>query len=55
MLKVANNPKVELKGEDTFVKENHMLSPERVTVFMQVLSNPNINLNPECSKYCKIL
>ena len=35
------------KGQDTFVKENHMLSRERVTVFTQVSSDPAININPE--------
>ena len=35
------------KGEDTFVKENYMLSPERTTVFTQVPSQERINLNPE--------
>ena len=35
------------KGEDTFVKENYMLSPERATVFTQVPSQEKINLNPE--------
>lgn len=35
------------KGEDTFVKENHNLSRERVTVFTQVTSVSNIKLQPE--------
>ena len=35
------------KGQDTFVKENYMLSRERVTVFTQVSSDPKINLPPE--------
>ena len=35
------------KGEDTFIKENHKLSRERVTVFTQVTSVSNINLQPE--------
>ena len=35
------------KGQDTFVKENHILSRERVTVFTQVSSDPAININPE--------
>ena len=29
------------------MKENHMFSRELVTVFTQVSSNPNINLNPK--------
>ena len=35
------------KGQDTFVKDNHMLSRERATVFTQVSSDPAININPE--------
>ena len=35
------------KGEDTFVKENHMLSRKRATVFAQVSSQEKITLNPE--------
>jgi hypothetical protein len=35
------------KGEDTFVKENYMLSRERTTVFTQVSNQENIKLNPE--------
>ena len=35
------------KGEDTFVKENYMLPRERVTVYTQVSSDREINLNPE--------
>ena len=35
------------KGEDTFVKENYMLSRERATVFTQVSSQKKINLNPD--------
>ena len=35
------------KGEDTFIKENHKLSRERVTVFTQVASVSKIVLQPE--------
>ena len=35
------------KGEDTFVKENYMLSRERVTVFTQVSNEEKIKLDPE--------
>ena len=35
------------KGVDTFVKENHMLSRERITVFTQVSNDSKINLKPE--------
>ena len=35
------------KNEDAFVKENHSLSRERVTVFTQVSSTKNISLKPE--------
>ena len=35
------------KGEDTFIRENHNLLRERVTVFTQVSSASTINLQPE--------
>ena len=35
-----------LKSEETFVKENHMLSRERVSCFTQLCSDPNVNLKP---------
>ena len=35
------------KGEDTFVKENCMLTRQRVTVFTQISSDPAIKLLPE--------
>ena len=35
------------KGEDTFIKENHNLSREHVTVFTQVSSSPEIELKSE--------
>ena len=36
-----------LKSEETFVKENYMLSRERVTCFSQLCSDPNVNLKLE--------
>ena len=36
-----------LKSEEVFVKENHMVSRERVTCFTQLCSNPKIELKPE--------
>ena len=35
------------KGEDTFNKENYMLSRKRVAVLTQISSNKNIKLNPQ--------
>ena len=35
------------KGGDTFVKENHILSIEKVTVSTQESSDPRIGLTPE--------
>ena len=35
------------KGEDTFVRENYMLSRERVTAYTQVSSDPDTNYPPE--------
>ena len=32
---------------DTYVKENYNLSREKVTVFTQVCSNPDLTLQPE--------
>ena len=46
-IKVLRKKTLTFKGEDTFVKENYMLSRERATVFTQVSSQKNINLNPE--------
>ena len=43
----AQEKSMSFKGEDTFVKENHKLSRERVTVFTQVASVLNIKLQPE--------
>ena len=36
-----------LKSEETFVKENYMLSRERVTCFTQLCSDPKFDLKPE--------
>ena len=36
-----------LKGLDTFVKENHVLSRERATAYTQICSDPNVTLQPE--------
>ena len=36
-----------MKNEDVFVKENYMLSRERITCFTQVASVPSIKLNTE--------
>ena len=36
-----------LKSEDVFVKENYMLSRERVTCFTQLCSDPKVQLKPE--------
>ena len=38
---------ITFKGEDTFVRENHNLSRERVAVFTQVSSASTINLKPD--------
>lgn len=35
------------KNSDTFVKENHMLSRERITVFTQISNDENVKLVPE--------
>ena len=43
----AQEKSMSFKGEDTFIKENHKLSRERVTVFMQVASVSNVNLKLE--------
>ena len=41
------NKKHSFKGEGTFVKENCILSCERVMVFTQLSSQENIKLDPE--------
>ena len=38
---------ITFKGEDTFIRENHNLSRERLTVFTQVSSASTINLKSE--------
>ena len=43
----AQEKSISFKGEDTFIKENHKLSRECVTVFTQVASVSNVNLKPE--------
>ena len=35
----SQQKKLNFKGEETFVKENHMLSRERVTIYTQVTSD----------------
>ena len=41
----ASQKTLSLKSEEVFVKENYMLSRERVTCFTQVI-NPKIELKP---------
>ena len=36
-----------ITGFDAYVKENHNLSRERVTVYNKVSGDPNVKLNPE--------
>ena len=43
----AGQKTLSLKSEETFVKENHMLSRERVTCFTQLCSDPKVDLKPE--------
>ena len=43
----AGQKTLSLKSEETFVKENYMLSRERVTCFTQLCSDPNVDLKPE--------
>ena len=43
----AGQKTLSLKSEDTFVKENYMLSRERATCFTQLCSDPKITLKPE--------
>ena len=43
----AQGKSMSFKGENTFAKENHKLSRERVTVFTLVTSVSNINLQPK--------
>ena len=43
----ASQKTLSLKSETTFVKENYMLSRERVTCFTQLCSDPQVNLLPE--------
>ena len=43
----AGQKTLSLKSETTFVKENYMLSRERVTCFTQLCSDPKVDLKPE--------
>ena len=44
----STSPKtLSLKSETVFVKENYMLSTERVTCFTQLCSDPKVILPPE--------
>ena len=43
----ASQKTLAVKGLDTYVKENYMLSHERATVFTQISSDSSINLKPE--------
>ena len=45
--KSANQKTLSLKSEEVFVKENYMLSRERVTCFKQLCSDPKTELKPE--------
>ena len=46
-MKAQVKKKMSLRSEATFVKENHILSIERVTCLIQVCSNPKVDLKPE--------
>lgn len=43
----ASQKTLSLKSETTFVKENYMLSKERVTCFTQLCSDPQVKLQSE--------
>ena len=43
----ASQKTLSLKSEEVFVKENYMLSRERVTCFTQLCSDPKIELKPK--------
>ena len=43
----ASQKTLSLKSEEVFVKENYMLSRERVTCFTQLCSDPKVKLKPE--------
>ena len=45
--KSAGQKTLTLKSEEAFAKENYMLSRERVTCFIQLWSNPKVDLKPE--------
>ena len=46
-MKVQVKKTLSLKSEETFDKENYMLSRERVTCFTQLCSDPKVDLKPE--------
>ena len=43
----AGQETLSLKSEETFVKENYMLSRERITCFTQLCSDPKVDLKSE--------
>ena len=43
----AGQKTLSLKSEETFVKENYMLSRERLTCFTQLCSDPKVDLKTE--------
>ena len=43
----AGQKTLSLKSEETFVKENYMLSREKVTCFTQLCRDPKVDLKPE--------
>ena len=45
--KSASQKTLSLKSEEAFVKENYMLSRERVTCFTQLFSDPKIELKSQ--------
>ena len=53
--KRANQKTLSLKSEEVFVKENYMLSRERVTCCTQLCSDPKIELKPELCSKVKVL
>ena len=44
---ISNKKTLNFSTTDTFVKENYMLSRERVTVFTQLCSDPKVQIKPE--------
>ena len=43
----ASQKTLSLKSEEVFVKENYILSREKVTCFTELCSDPKIELKPE--------